>query len=157
RKNRALTATALGLVLALIAGTAVTGALLVSTRRSRDALAARDREQVILRARAELEVDPTRAVQTLATLPRGADRDDLLRIAIDRGVARAVLEGHSSEVRAVAFAPGGRALVTVGYDRTVRSWDVGAGTGRVVAARSDAPTLCAIVAGGALFVGGPAG
>src|SRR5262249_32792283 len=106
RKNRALVATALALVIALAAGAVASTLLYLSAERSRRALAGRNQELLFARARAELDVDPTAAVATLATLPHDTPGvADLTRLAVDRGVARAVLVGHASEVRTVAFGP----------------------------------------------------
>lgn len=37
------------------------------------------------------------------------------------------LEGHSSSISAVAFAPDGKSLATASYDQTVRVWETGTG------------------------------
>jgi WD40 repeat protein len=66
------------------------------------------------------------------------------------------LEGHQGEVRAVAFAPGGRLLASASRDRTVRFWDVSAGAQRAcfdweigpVNAVAFAPDGMTIAAGG---------
>ena len=45
------------------------------------------------------------------------------------GARRAVCKGHRAEVRAVAFGPGGRTLLTGSADRTVRLWEAASGRG----------------------------
>jgi WD40 repeat protein len=45
------------------------------------------------------------------------------------GARRSTCKGHRAEVRAVAFGPGGRTLLTGSADRTVRLWDTASGRG----------------------------
>jgi hypothetical protein len=121
RKNRALAATATALLVAILAGGVTTTVLLVRANARNRAL---EREK----ARVDLKVDPTRAVATLEPLGESdGEAQDLIRIARGRGVARAVIPAHGTEVRSVSFAPDDGGLATVGYDHVVHLWDAGSG------------------------------
>ena len=43
---------------------------------------------------------------------------------VPTGELRQVLEGHTDRVRSVAFSPDGKALVSVGHDRSLKLWDL---------------------------------
>jgi WD40 repeat protein len=43
---------------------------------------------------------------------------------VDRGCLRTQLAGHKSPIRACAFSPESRRIVTAGYDHTLRLWNV---------------------------------
>jgi cytochrome c len=65
-----------------------------------------------------------------------------------------VLEGHAQNVNGVAFAPDGRSLVSVGYDRELRIWPLVGGTPNVITLSSPLNAVAVapdgeIVAGGA--------
>ncbi|KAJ5792025.1 nuclear migration protein NudF [Penicillium pulvis] len=51
-------------------------------------------------------------------------RDKTIKLWNDRGILIKTLVGHDSWVRGLAFHPGGRYLITVGDDRTIRCWDL---------------------------------
>jgi eukaryotic-like serine/threonine-protein kinase len=157
RKNRALTVTALALLLAILGGGVTTTVLLIRADRARRQLLERNRELILARARAELDVDPTRAVATLAPIAGAAEAQDLARIAAGRGVALAVLTGHTTEVRSVSFSPDGRTLATAGYDHAVRLWDLAAGAARERPVPGERVAFAWYSAGGALLSGGPDG
>jgi WD40 repeat protein len=47
---------------------------------------------------------------------------------VEKGEQTAVLSGHTGEVTSLAFAPGGKTLLSGGADRTIRLWDVSGAT-----------------------------
>src|SRR5262249_49721511 len=82
---------------------------------------------------------------------------DLARLAVDRGVARAVLVAPT-EVRSVSFSPDGARLATAGYDHAVRVWDLSPGGGAEVRPLPDERVAFAwYSARGRLASGGPEG
>jgi WD40 repeat protein len=52
------------------------------------------------------------------------------------------LEGHTSSVTAFTWSPNGKALVSVGYDKTARVWDAETGTLRHTLTDHSEPILC---------------
>jgi WD40 repeat protein len=74
-------------------------------------------------------------IQALAFSPVGDPGQRVLAVAAGRyvelrdagGRKRSALKGHTSLVRALAFSPDGRALLTGGGDGTVRLWDLATG------------------------------
>lgn len=51
-------------------------------------------------------------------------RDKTIKLWNDRGTLIKTLFGHDNWVRGLAFHPGGRYLMSVGDDRTIRCWDL---------------------------------
>ncbi|MCA9668627.1 MAG: hypothetical protein KC503_23705 [Myxococcales bacterium] len=85
-------------------------------------------EGVLLRARLEMDRDPTLAVAWLRNLARPSSAvgvRTLLEEARRRGVAQ-VLSGHEALVTACAFVRGGGALLSASRDRTLRLWSLAA-------------------------------
>ncbi|KAJ5114297.1 nuclear migration protein NudF [Penicillium alfredii] len=70
-------------------------------------------------------LDPSRSPssQSAAFIATGA-RDKTIRIWDDQGTVVKILEGHHSWVRGLVFHPGGKYLISVGDDRTIRCWDL---------------------------------
>jgi WD40 repeat protein len=74
-------------------------------------------------------------IQALAFSPGGDPAQRVLAVAAGRfvelrdggGRKRSALKGHTSLVRALAFSPDGRTLLTGGGDGTVRLWDLATG------------------------------
>jgi WD40 repeat protein/predicted Ser/Thr protein kinase len=158
RKNRALTATAIALVVVLVAGAATATAAFVAANRARRELAARNRALVLERARAELGSDPTQAATTLGAAAREpGEARGVARLAVDRGVALAILVGHATEVRSVVFAPDGATLATAGYDHTVRLWELARAAGRILDAPGERVAFVRYSPRGVLVSGGPDG
>lgn len=93
------------------------------------------------RARAALAEDPTDAlvqltrIQDLAHVSPGAA--SLAAEAVDRGVARHVLQGHTGVVNAVAVSQDGRWVASASQDQSVRVWDSKTGVERRLNGHTD--------------------
>jgi WD40 repeat protein/serine/threonine protein kinase len=97
-------------------------------------LARRQVEQLKLeKARSLLAIDPTLALawekKLAAPLPGAAS---IAAEAIDRGVARHILDGHVDRVLMVRISPRGDRIASSSEDGTVRLWSPLTGEGRVV-------------------------
>ncbi|WFD35364.1 Lissencephaly-1 [Malassezia cuniculi] len=76
------------------------------------------------------------AIRTLAALPKTREegvyvatgsRDKTIRLWNQHGQCLRTLSGHDNWVRALVFAPGGKYLVSVSDDKTMRTWDLASG------------------------------
>jgi platelet-activating factor acetylhydrolase IB subunit alpha len=63
---------------------------------------------------------PTSSVEFMAT----GSRDKNIKLWDSRGHCLKTLEGHDNWVRALAFHPGGKYLLSVSDDKTLRCWDL---------------------------------
>jgi WD40 repeat protein len=61
----------------------------------------------------------------------------LLNSTISRAKEFKVLEGHTSDVRCIAFAPDGKTLYSCSADGTVRAWDLDKGKDKVIVELTD--------------------
>ncbi len=132
RRQIAAVATALLAMALLLAGTVWSLENIKSERNQAQANAELARAQVeqlkLEKARALLDVDPTLALawekELEAPLPGAAS---IASEAIDRGVARHVLDGHVDRVLMVRVSPTGDRIASSSDDGTVRLWDPATG------------------------------
>ncbi len=109
------------------------------------------------RARAALAEDPTDAlvqltqIQDLSNVSPGAA--SLAAEALDRGVARHVLEGHTGVVNVVAVSRDGRWVASASQDHSVRVWDTETGAERRLNGHTDNVTSLALSHSGRLASG----
>lgn len=97
-----------------------------ATARAEEHAARADAERrlddaVLAAARGDLDEDPTRAVARLKRLGQmigGAAT--IAADAVERGVARRVLSGHTDRVDTVAYSPSGRFVASAGIDGVIR-------------------------------------
>jgi WD40 repeat protein len=55
-------------------------------------------------------------------------KDTTVKIwGLNTGQCRTTLEGHTGDVKSVAFTPDGKRILTGSSDRSVRVWDAGSG------------------------------
>ncbi len=80
-----------------------------------------------------------------------ADRSVAL-LDVETGQVRAVCRGHGGALRAVALAPDGRTLATVGLDLALRLWDPADGRERATRSLPDIPIAVAISTEGLVAV-----
>jgi cytochrome c len=73
------------------------------------------------------------------------------------GGAPRVLEGHAQSVNAVAFTPDGSALVSAGYDATLRIWPLGSAGGATVVNLPSPLNTVAIAPDGEIVAAGATG
>jgi hypothetical protein len=133
------------------AADAARGAALAGKREAeaaRDALAERHDALVITQARALVDASPTEAAAVLKAIPAGSPRLPEARAVAQAAAMRGVAWALETAVELTSFAelaPGGRRLLQVTRDGTVRVWDLA--QRRLVAARAYPPLSRAIWVG----------
>lgn len=142
-RHRALVSLAAVMLLALIV-TGSVGVWQVLEQRD-DARAnfrlARQRQDRLIVAQAELVADPTAAVAWLRNLPDDADNWAQARsvavVARNRGIARHVWQPHSGSIGALAVSPNGALLASGSEDRTVWLRALATGTAQTLRGPTD--------------------
>lgn len=113
-------------------------------------------EQLLLeKARSLLDRDPTLSLAFLKELKRPLPGAATVAAeAVDRGVARHVLRGHSAAINDLAVSPDGLRLASASTDKTVRLWDVASGDGKVLLCHQDRVATVAFAPGGQQLASG---
>lgn len=111
-------------------------------------------QSILNGARSAVGLDPTYALGLLKRLGQPIPGASTVAAdAVERGVARHILAGHSDRIDALSFAPDGQSIVTSGWDGRVRAWTADGKAGPIFEEHGERVPIVAHSPDGALLAG----